>query len=73
MTEKKVTHEIKLDKSIKAILWGLVIAIMLHAIPQSTIIENAMAELGSNPQITILLGETKELAGYGNDGFDIDD
>jgi len=44
-----------------------------YAIPQSTIIENAMAELGSNPQITILLGETKELAGYGNDGFDIDD
>ena len=51
MTEKKVMHEIKLDKSIKAILWGFVLAIMLNAAPKGFLVEDAMAELSSNPTI----------------------
>ncbi len=47
MTEKKVTHEIKLDKSIKAILWGFVLAIMFNAVPKGMLVEDALAELDS--------------------------
>ena len=45
MTEKKVIHEIKMDKSIKAILWGFVLAIMLNAAPKGLLVEDAMAQL----------------------------
>ncbi|MDG2297829.1 MAG: hypothetical protein P8L75_06535 [Gammaproteobacteria bacterium] len=66
MTEKKVIHEIKMDKSIKAILWGFVLAIMLNAAPKGLLVEDALADIASHPTITLLLGET----GY---GVDIDD
>ena len=57
MTEKKVTHAIKLDKSIKAILWGFVLAIMLNALPKGSLVEDAVAQLASNPSITLTLQE----------------
>ena len=44
MTDKTVTHEIKLDKSLKTILWALVAGVMLNAIPQGTLIGEALAE-----------------------------
>jgi len=47
MNEKKVIHEIKLDKSIKAILWGFVLAIMFNAVPKGMLVEDALAELDS--------------------------
>ena len=40
MTDKTVTHEIKLDKSLKTILWALVVGLMLNAIPPLTIVTN---------------------------------
>ncbi|MDA9108907.1 hypothetical protein N9K05_00620 [Woeseiaceae bacterium] len=46
MTNKTVTHEIKLDKSLKTILWALVIGVMLNAIPQGTLIDDAVADDG---------------------------
>ena len=47
MTEKKVIHQIKLDRSVKALLWGFVIAIALNAMPDGFLIEDAMAQLGN--------------------------
>ena len=44
MTNKTVTHEIKLDKSLKTILWALVVGVMLNAIPQGSLIDDALAE-----------------------------
>ena len=46
MTEKKVIHQIKLDRSVKALLWGFVIAIALNAVPKGFVIEDAMAQSG---------------------------
>ena len=51
MTEKKVIHQIKLDRSVKALLWGFVIAIALNAVPKGFLIEDAMAELGHNNRL----------------------
>jgi uncharacterized membrane protein len=47
MTEKKVVHQIKLDRSVKAILWGFVAAIALNAVPDGYLIEDAMADLNN--------------------------
>jgi len=44
MTNNTVTHEIKLDKSLKTILWALVVGVMLNAIPQGSLIGDALAE-----------------------------
>jgi hypothetical protein len=44
MTEKKVVHQIKLDRSVKALLWGFVVAIALNAVPDGYLIEDAMAQ-----------------------------
>jgi len=46
MTERKVVHQIKLDRSVKAILWGFVAAIALNAVPDGFLIEDAMAQSG---------------------------
>ena len=46
MTERKVVHQIKLDRSIKALLWGFVVAIALNAVPDGYLIEDAMAQAG---------------------------
>ena len=51
MTEKKVIHQIKLDRSVKALLWGFVIAITLNAMPDGFLIEDALAELGHNTRL----------------------
>ena len=50
MTEKKVIHQIKLDRSIKTLLWGFVIAIALNAMPKGFLIEDAMAQLRSGSE-----------------------
>ncbi len=46
MTERKVVHQIKLDRSVKALLWGFVAAIALNAVPDGFVIEDAMAQAG---------------------------
>lgn len=46
MTERKVVHQIKLDRSVKALLWGFVVAIALNAVPDGFLIEDAMAQAG---------------------------
>ena len=46
MTERKVVHQIKLDRSVKALLWGFVAAIALNAVPDGFLIEDAMAQAG---------------------------
>ena len=39
MTDKTVTHEIKLDKSLKTILWALAIGVVLNAVPQQLLVD----------------------------------
>ena len=46
MAEKKVVHQIKLDRSVKILLWGFVAAIALNAVPDGFLIEDAMAQAG---------------------------
>ena len=58
MTETKVTHEIKLDRSVRAILWALAIGVILHALPLGMIESKAFAELEGNPTINLRLSET---------------
>ena len=45
MAKETVTHEIKLDRSVKTILWALVVVLMLNAFPQGYFINEAMAEI----------------------------
>ena len=51
MTDKKVVHQIKLDRSLKTLLWGFVAAIALNAVPDGFLIEDALAELGHNNRL----------------------
>ena len=44
MDKETVTHEIKLDRSVKTILWALVVVLMLNAVPQGYFINEAMAD-----------------------------
>ena len=60
MTERKVVHQIKLDRSVKALLWGFVVAIALNAVPDGFLIEDAMAQL--NHGATIYLQHRGEIA-----------
>ena len=48
---RKVTHEIKLEKSVKLILLVFAIAIFANAFQFSNPIKDAWAELSSNPTI----------------------
>ncbi len=64
MTEKKVIHEIKLDKSIKAILWGLVLAIMLNAVPKGMLVEDALAELDDYDRLNLQHSGTITIRNY---------
>jgi hypothetical protein len=48
-----VTHEIKLEKSLKLILLVFAIAIFANAFQFSNPIKDAWAELSSNPSITL--------------------
>tara|TARA_B100001059_G_scaffold181780_1_gene182815 strand:+ start:409 stop:663 length:255 start_codon:yes stop_codon:yes gene_type:complete len=45
MTDKTVTHEIKLDKSLKTILWALAIGVVLNAVPQQFLTGNDPGEI----------------------------
>ena len=70
--EKKVIHELKLDKPIIKLLWAFAVVLLLNALPKGALMPEAFAELSSNPTITLLLGETPFGVGYGN-GIDLDD
>ena len=45
MTDETVTHEIKLDKSLKTILWALAIGVVLNAIPQQLLVDKNLGYL----------------------------
>jgi hypothetical protein len=53
MTNKKIQHEIKLEKSVKIILGALAIGIMAHAFTPDMGIKDAMAELYDGAQFYI--------------------
>ena len=57
MTDKTVTHEIKLDKSLKTILWALVVGLMLNAIPQGILLDDALAESLSGGAINVRVSD----------------
>jgi hypothetical protein len=56
--EKKVIHEVKLDKSIIKLLWVFAVVLLLNAVPKDVLIPEAFAELSSNPIITLRLEES---------------
>ena len=56
--EKKVIHEVKLDKSIIKLLWVFAVVLLLNALPKDVLIPEAFAELSSNPTITLRLEES---------------
>ena len=64
--EKKVIHEVKLDKPIIKLLWAFAVVLLLNALPQGALMPEAFADLASNPTITVLFGET------GSRGFSLD-
>jgi len=61
--EKKVIHEVKLDKLIIKLLWVFAVVLLLNALPKDMLIPEAYADLSSNPVITLLLGEMKDGCG----------
>jgi len=67
--EKKVIHEVKLDKSIIKLLWAFVVILLLNSLPKDSLMPEVFAELASNPTITVLLGEKDSIFS----GIDIDD
>ena len=44
--EKKVVHEVKLDKSIIKLLWVFAVVLLLNAVPDEMIIPEAYAQSG---------------------------
>ena len=44
--EKKVVHEVKLDKSIIKLLWVFAVVLLLNAVPDGMIIPEAYAQSG---------------------------
>jgi hypothetical protein len=44
--EKKVVHEVKLDKSIIKLLWVFAVVLLLNAVPDGMIIPDAFAQSG---------------------------
>ena len=42
--EKKVIHEVKLDKSIIKLLWVFAVVLLLNAVPKDVLIPEAFAE-----------------------------
>jgi hypothetical protein len=44
--EKKVVHEVKLDKSIIKLLWVFAVVLLLNAVPDEMIIPQAYAQSG---------------------------
>jgi hypothetical protein len=73
MSEEKVIHEIRLHKSVRAVLWAFAAGFIIHALPTGSIIPKAWAELSSNPTITLVLSERRDYPMTGTTGLDIDD
>ena len=48
--EKKVIHEVKLDKSIIKLLWVFAVVLLFNAVPDDMIIPEAYAQSASNFQ-----------------------
>ena len=70
MTEEKIVHQIKLDRSIKYLLWGFVIAIALNAVPDGFLIEDVMAEEQMTQwQIQRIIERCDVSGGYVDDGY----
>ena len=63
MAKETVTHEIKLDRSVKTILWALVVVLMLNAVPQGYFINEAMAEY-LDGELTVNLQSSSQNPGY---------
>jgi hypothetical protein len=68
--EKKVIHELKLDKPIIKLLWAFAVVLLLNSLPKGALMPEAFAELAGNPTITVLFGESRD--GVAS-GFDFDD
>ena len=71
--ERKVVHEIKVNKSLLPLLWVLVIGVVLSLPLSEKFIPNAFAELASNPEITLLIGEIDPGSLSNKKSLDIDD
>ena len=67
--EKKVIHEVKLEKSIIKLLWAFAVILLFNSLPKDSLMPEVFAELASNPTITVLLGEKDSIFS----GIDIDD
>ena len=55
--EKKVIHEVKLNKSIIKLLWVFAVVLLLNTLPKDLLIPEAYAQLAGNPTIRVILGE----------------
>mgnify|MGYP001221011754 FL=1 len=69
--EKKVIHEVKLDKSIIKLLWVFAVVLLLNAVPKDMLIPEAFAELSPNPVIHLIVGEPARDNGFGIGGSNI--
>ena len=68
--EKKVIHELKLDKPTIQLLWAFAVVLLLNSLPKGALMPEAFAELASNPTITVLFGESRDGK---SGGFDFND
>ncbi len=73
MNNRKITHEVKLDRNIIVLLWGFVIALVLNILPSGSLTSNAFAALESNPTITLKLIECHDEYAIKCGNIDIDD
>ena len=69
--EKKVVHEVKLDKSIIKLLWVFAVVLLLNALPKDMLIPEAFAQLSSNPVIHLIVGEPSIGNDFGITGANI--
>ncbi len=51
--EKKVIHEVKLDKSIIKLLWVFAVVLLLNAVPSGVLIPEAFAQLSHGATLNI--------------------
>ncbi len=57
MSEKHVTYEIKIHRSLHLVLWVFALGLILNALPPSLLVSDASAELAGNPTIKLIIGE----------------
>jgi hypothetical protein len=62
--ETKIEHTIKFDRSIIKVLWVFAIALMLNAIPNESLISNAMAEYIEGGRLDVKLSGTIGVVKY---------